>query len=395
MGVEKEKMKQIRNTVLFVIAVVFVLMYSRQVLKGLAVAINIMKPFVYGGMIAFVLNIPLRAIEEKLLCRWRGKTAEKLKRPVGITLSILLVCAIITIVVATVVPQITQTVVELGNKIPPFAENTWQKLETLSADYPEVQKFLEQVDVSDFNWDTLLNNVVDFAKSGMTSMLSSTVLVAGNIIGGIVNALIAFIFALYILGQKEKLGNQAKRILSAYASAKVNAAVLKISSMLYRNFSNFISGQCVEAVILGTMFVITMSIFRMPYAILVGVLIAFTALIPIVGAFIGCIVGTFLILVDTPEKALWFVILFLVLQQIEGNLIYPRVVGGSVGLPAIWVLMAVSVGGSLFGIFGMLFFIPLVSTFYMLLRDDVNERNRRKEDRCNSQNEKENEKISK
>ena len=395
MGVEKEKRKLIRNTILLVAAVVFVLMYSKQALKGIAVAINIMKPFVYGGMIAFVLNIPLRGIEKKLFCRWKGKTAGKLKRPVSIALSIVLVCTIMTIVVATVVPQITQTVVELGNKIPPFAENTWQRIEELSVNYPEVQNYLEQIDVADFNWDTLLNSVADFAKSGMTSMLSSTVLVAGSIIGGIVNALIAFIFALYILGQKEKLGNQAKRILSAYASEKVNVAVLKISSMLYRNFSNFISGQCVEAVILGTMFVITMSIFRMPYAILVGVLIAFMALIPIVGAFIGCIVGTFLILVDTPEKALWFVILFLVLQQVEGNLIYPRVVGGSVGLPAIWVLMAVSVGGSLFGIFGMLFFIPLVSTFYMLLRDDVNERNRRKEDRCNSQNEKENEKISK
>lgn len=387
MGVEKEKMKLIRNTVLFVAVVIFVLMYSEQVLTGLAVAINIMKPFVYGGIIAFVLNIPLRFIEEKLLYRWQGKTAEKLKRPVSITLSIVLVCAIITIVVATVVPQITQTIVELGNKIPPFAENMWQKIEALSANYPEVQGYLEQIDVADFNWDTLLNSVVDFAKSGMTSMLSSTVLVASSIIGGIVNALIAFIFALYILGQKEKLGNQAKRILSAYASEKVKAAVLKICSMLYRNFSNFISGQCVEAVILGTMFVIAMSIFRMPYAILVGVLIAFTALIPIVGAFIGCVVGAFLILVDTPEKAIWFVILFLILQQIEGNLIYPRVVGGSVGLPAIWVLMAVSVGGSLFGIFGMLFFIPLVSTFYMLLRDDVNERNRRKR--------KENEKNSK
>ena len=153
---------------------------------------------------------------------------------------------------------------------------------------------------------------------------------------------------------------------------------MKVCSMLYRNFSNFISGQCLEAVILGMMFVVTMTILGMPYAILVGMLISFTALIPIVGAFIGCFVGAFLILVDTPQKALWFIILFLLLQQIEGNLIYPKVVGSSVGLPAIWVLMAVSVGGSLFGIFGMLSFIPLVSTFYMLLRDDVNERNERK-----------------
>lgn len=379
MEFEKEKFRQIRNLIFLIAGLIFLLMYSKEVLKGIAVALNILKPFVYGGMIAFVLNIPLRAMEEKLLAKWEGTSVSRLKRPVGILLSILLVGIAITVVVATVVPQITQTIVELGNKIPPFAEETLKKLETLSANDPQVQQYLETLDISALNWNTIMDNVVAFAKNGMTSMLSSTVLVASSIIGGIVNALIAFIFALYILGQKEKLGEQCKRILSAYASAKVNQKVLKVCSMLYRNFSNFITGQCLEAVILGTMFVVAMSIFRMPYAILVGVLIAFTALIPIVGAFIGCIVGTFLILVDTPEKAVWFVILFLILQQIEGNLIYPRVVGGSVGLPAIWVLMAVSVGGSLFGILGMLFFIPLVSTFYMLLRDDVNERNRRKE----------------
>lgn len=149
--------------------------------------------------------------------------------------------------------------------------------------------------------------------------------------------------------------------------------------LLYVNFSNFVSGQCLEAVILGGMFVVSMTIFQLPYTMMVGVLIAFTALIPIVGAFIGCFVGAFLIFVDNPIRAVVFVVLFLVLQQIEGNLIYPKVVGNKVGLPAIWVLAAVSIGGSLFGIPGMLFFIPLVSTVYILIRDSVNERNRQKE----------------
>ncbi len=375
MGFDKEKIKQIRNMILLAAALIFLLMYSEAVLGGIAVTFNIMRPFLYGGIIAFVLNVPMRGIEQKLLAGWKGKSADKWKRPVSIVLSIVLVCAVITIVIVTVVPQVTQTVVELGNKIPPFVDSTVEYLEKVSKDYPQVQAYLQELEVADFNWDSLLGSLVDFAKNGMTSMLSSTVSVASSIIGGVVNFFIAFIFALYILGQKEKLADQAKRIVSAYASEKVNGAVLKVCSLLHRNFTNFISGQCLEAVILGTMFVIAMTIFRMPYAILVGVLIAFTALIPIVGAFIGCVVGTFLILVDTPERAVWFVILFLVLQQIEGNLIYPRVVGNSVGLPAIWVLMAVSVGGSLFGVFGMLFFIPLVSTIYMLLGDSVNERN--------------------
>ena len=150
---------------------------------------------------------------------------------------------------------------------------------------------------------------------------------------------------------------------------------MEICIHLNRKFSSFITGQCLEAVILGTMFVVSMTVFRMPYALMVGVLIAFTALIPIVGAFIGCGVGAFLILIDNPLQALWFVILFLVLQQVEGNLIYPHVVGNSVGLPAIWVLMAVSLGGSLFGVSGMLFFIPLTSSCYALLKESVNRRN--------------------
>lgn len=378
MEFEKEKMKQIRKIIIWLGIVILLLIYSKEVFRGLAVAFNIMKPFVYGGIIAFILNLPLRFVEEKLFAKWTGKSAAKYKRSLSIFLSILLLCGIITLVVAMVVPQVMQTIVELGNKIPPFIEQALLQLEEQSVNYPEFQQYLEQIDLSDINWDTLWNNILTFAKSGMTSMLSSTFSMATSIIGGVVNSLIAIIFSLYILGQKEKLADQGKRILSAYASDKWNGRIMKVCSMLYRNFSNFISGQCLEAVILGMMFVVTMTILGMPYAILVGMLISFTALIPIVGAFIGCFVGAFLILVDTPQKALWFIILFLLLQQIEGNLIYPKVVGSSVGLPAIWVLMAVSVGGSLFGIFGMLSFIPLVSTFYMLLRDDVNERNERK-----------------
>ena len=378
MGFEKEKIKQIRNLILLVAGLIFLLMYSQTVLNGIAVAFNIMKPFIYGGIIAFVLNVPMRGIEQKLLAKWKGKSAEKFKRPVSILLSILFVCAIITIVIAAVVPQVTQTFIELSTEIPPFVEGVVEQLEEVSADYPQLQCYLEEIDISEFNCDSLLNSLVSFAKNGMTSMLTSTVLVASNIIGGIVNIFIAFIFALYILGQKEKLANQAKRILTAYASEKVNHTILKICSLLHQNFTNFISGQCVEAVILGTMFVIAMSIFRMPYAILVGVLIAFTALIPIVGAFIGCAVGAFLILVDTPEKAFWFIILFLILQQIEGNLIYPHVVGSSVGLPAIWVLVAVTLGGNLMGIVGMLIFIPLVSVCYTLFREWVYDRLKRK-----------------
>ena len=217
-----------------------------------------------------------------------------------------------------------------------------------------------------------------FLKNGAMGMLTSTVSVASGIISGIVNAVISLIFALYILSQKEKLENQGRRIILAFLPEKAAGKLQEVFALLYKNFSCFITGQCTEAVILGLMFVIAMSIFRMPYALMVGVLIAFTALIPIVGAFIGCSVGAFLILIDNPLQALWFVILFLTLQQIEGNLIYPKVVGSSVGLPSRWVLMAVSLGGSLFGIAGMLVFIPITSTGYTLFRESVNSRNEKK-----------------
>ncbi len=378
MGFEKEKVKQIRNLLLLGAVLVLVLMYSRKIYEVLAVFLGILKPFLYGGVIAFVLNMPLCTVERLIDKCHKGKREVKWKRPVGILCSLLLVALALVLGVSIVLPQLGKTFAELGNKIPQFLKEVYENLERISRDYPQLQTYLEQFDYEKINWESLFNNLVNFLRNGMTNMLSSTVNIAGSIIGGIVNGFISIVFALYILGQKEKLGSQCRRILAAYSSEKVTNRVLKICSLLYRNFTNFISGQCKEALILGLLFIIAMSVFRMPYAVLVGVLIAFTALIPIVGAFIGCFVGAFLILVDNPVMAMWFVVMFLILQQLEGNLIYPKVVGSSVGLPSIWVLAAVSIGGSLFGVAGMLIFIPLLSTVYMLLRDSVNERNAKK-----------------
>lgn len=217
----------------------------------------------------------------------------------------------------------------------------------------------------------MLQSVIAFFKSGVGNVFDSTISVATSIVGAVTTFAIAFVFACYILLQKEKLHVQVKKILFAYLPEKRANNVLGICSLTYKTFSNFLTGQCVEACILGTMFFITMSIIRLPYALLVGVLIAFTALIPIFGAFIGCAVSAFLILMVDPWKALIFVIMFLVLQQLEGNLIYPKVVGNSVGLPSIWVLAAVSIGGSLMGVVGMLIFIPLLSVVYAIFRGDV------------------------
>lgn len=378
MGYDKEKMRQIRWLMVLAAALVLGIIYSDRLLAGFRFVFQIASPFLYGGVIAFVLNLPMKAFENKMLKKWNGKAASRLKRPLCMVLAILAVFLVITIVIGTVVPQVTATAAEVGKKIPAFVDRATEELDNLAENYPELAGKVEALEEMEINWDSLMGTVIDFLRNGAGDVLTSTVNVASGIIGGIVNTVIAFIFALYILSQKEKLANQCVRILSAYLPEKAGDRILEVCSMLHRNFSNFITGQCLEAVILGALFVVFMTIFRMPYALMIGILIAFTALIPIVGAFIGCIVGAFLIMIDDPVLAMWFVVLFLVIQQIEGNLIYPRVVGNSVGLPSIWVLMAVSLGGSLFGVAGMLFFIPLLSTVYALIRESVNRRNAEK-----------------
>lgn len=378
MGYDKEKIRQIRGLILFVAGIVLLLLYSGNVLKGLGVLLDILVPFLAGGAIAFVLNIPMRAIEEKLLGRWKGKWANRIKRPLCLFLSIVLIVAILAFVIIMVVPKLQETVVLLGVQVPVFAKELLTKLEEMASSDPALLEKLNELEKVKIDWNALFDKAGGFLATGMGSVLNSAVVVASSIIGGVVNAFIAIVFAIYILAQKEKLSDQGHRILSAYLPAGVCSEVERVLSLLYRNFSNFISGQCLEAVILGTMFVVAMTILRFPYALLIGVLIAFLALIPIVGAFVGCFLGALLLLMNDPVQAVGFVVLFLVLQQIEGNLIYPHVVGGSVGLPSLWVLVAVSVGGSLFGIVGMLCFIPLVSTGYTLLRENVNVRNQKK-----------------
>ena len=340
--------------------------------------IGMLKPFTIGAAIAFVVNLPMKYIEEQ----WLKYLPEKMsgsKRSIGIILSLLFFVAVIAFVVISVIPQMGRTLNQLAQKIPVFFNNVVVQAEILLADNPDALAFFNSLELQNMNWDGIISKAADFLKNGVGSLLSSTVTVAGSVFGSIVNGIISFIFSIYVLSQKERLKDQAERIIRAYFKEKTQNRILYVSKLMYRNFSKFLTGQCVEAVILGALFVVVMTIFRMPYAFMIGVLIAFTALIPLVGAFIGCFVGAFFILVDTPIKAVWFVIMFLIIQQLEGNLIYPKVVGNSVGLPSLWVLVAVTLGSSMFGVVGMLMFIPLFSTAYSLIREDVNRRNSIKE----------------
>lgn len=376
MEFSREKMRQIRKLMFLAAVLVLVILYSEKVFWGIAFLMNIMKPFIYGGAIAFVLNIPMKRIEEKWLGAWKGKAAKKLKRPAGMAISLVLIVLVLALVLGVVLPQVALTAAEIGKKFPVFVDKMMVEFQQLAKDNSVLADRMNGFELKDIKWDDIFENVVYFLRNGAGNVLNSTFSMAGSIISGVVNIAIAFVFAMYILAQKERLARQSRKLISAYLPVRTRDKVMEVCRLLYKNFSNFIAGQCLEALILGVMFVIGMSIFRMPYAFMVGALIAVTSLVPIAGAFIGCAVGAFLIFVNNPLQALWFLVLFFVLQQIEGNLIYPRVVGNSVGLPSIWVLMAVSIGGSLFGVIGMLIFIPLMSTCYALLKESVNQRNK-------------------
>lgn len=382
MNLDKENVRKIRGIILFTGVVVLALIKFDLLWETLVLIWEILQPFVVGGMMAFVANLPMTFFEKKVL----GKLGKKrkhapaegyvssLRRGFSILLAYLVVVLLITLVSAAVIPQLIATVAVIAEKAPAFFQNALLQIQRLLENNPKLLAYINEFDLQKLDWNSIMDSVVNFLKNGMGNMLSSTFTVASGIVSGTVNGFIALVFSVYILAQKEKLGEQFKRVLRAYTSQRINDGVLHVCTLLYRNFSNFIIGQCTEAVILGLMFIVSMTIFRFDYAVMIGVLIAFTALIPIVGAFVGCFVGAFVMLVDDPVKAIWFVVLFIVLQQIEGNLIYPHVVGNSVGLPSIWVLAAVTIGGSLMGIFGMLVFIPLLSTVYMLLRENVNRR---------------------
>ena len=289
--------------------------------------------------------------------------------------TLLLVAAVVALVFGIVLPELIRTGTNLITNMPGYFESASVWVNKLLEDNPAILSYINDI-IQQINLDEMSSRLMQFLQD--SELIQNIFGTASSLVGGVVNAFIGLIFSFYILMRKEQLARQCKMILSAFLPRGVVERVVRIARLTSSTFSHFLSGQCTEAVILGFLFFIAMSVFKFPYALLCSVLIGFTALIPIFGAFFGCIVSALLILMVEPQKALWFVIMFLILQQVEGNLIYPHVVGSAVGLPSLWVLVAVTVGGSMFGILGMLFFIPLSSVLYALLRDTVYRRLRRR-----------------
>ncbi|MFQ9165039.1 MAG: AI-2E family transporter [Anaerobutyricum sp.] len=370
MDLSKMSIKKIRELIVFTALLVVALWKFDVVLGVLKTIWDIIFPFVLGGAIAFLTNVPMSFLEKKIFenVKKKNKIVRKLKRPISLILTIVLAVGVIALVMFGVIPQLTRTMGTLVTSINDFIP---QMQSWIGEFFHNNQEIMNLVDQIEFDPDQAIKWGISLLGNGAGNMMNTTMSAVGSIVSGVATFFIAFSFACYILFQKEKLHIQIRKVFFAFLPRQKADTFLKVCSLTYRTFANFLAGQCLEAVILGSMFVVTLSILRMPYALLIGILIAFTALIPIFGAFIGCAVGSFLIFMVNPQQAILFVIVFLVLQQIEGNLIYPHVVGESVGLPSIWVLAAVTIGGNLMGIVGMLVFIPLLSVLYTIFREFV------------------------
>ena len=354
MKLDRENMRKMKELIVFTIIILIALWNYNILFEWIGFAFGIIFPFILGGGIAFILNVPMSFLEKKIFYNRYlkdKKIANRLARPLSLVLTLALVIGVIVLVMFVVIPELTTTVLSLGKTIRAFVPEAQRFLEDLFTDNSEVRAWLDGLNL---DIGKMTDSAVSFFQDGAGNVINSTVSAIGSFVSGVATFVIAFVFACYVLLQKEKLSVQVKKLLYAFLSEKRVEWILEVCSLTAKSFSSFFAGQCVEAVILGTMFFIAMSILNMPYALLVVVL-----------------------MVD-PVQALTFVIMFLILQQIEGNLIYPKVVGSSVGLPSIWVLAAVTIGGSLMGVVGMLIFIPIVSVIYSLFRASVYKRLKKK-----------------
>ena len=371
MQLDKENMKKIRYLIAFAVLLYLGVQHLDIVIGTAKVLLGFLFPFILGCGIAFILNVPMKFIEKHLFgkaVKQQKKAAMKLARPVSLVLSICFLACVFIIVMLVVVPELGATLVSIAKKIEENIPVIQKWIDTTFGNNPEIVKWTQSLDIEP---GKIINSMLGVLKSGVDNFVSSTVSITMGLLSTAMNISIGFVFACYVLLSKEKLLGQVKKALYALLPEKPVRYMAHVWNLSNRIFSSFITGQCIEAVILGSMFFVSMSILRFPYAMLVGVLIGFTALIPLFGGIIGCWISFFLILMVSPMQAVLFLGLFLILQQIEGNLIYPHVVGGSVGLPSIWVLVAVTLGGSLMGLVGMLIFIPTVSVIYTLFREWV------------------------
>lgn len=360
--------KDIIIIISYIALVIFALVNFSKILAFLGKVISIFSPFLLGIILAFVLNVLNNFIEKKIFGKIKpSKIWNKIKRPLCITLSLILVFLTIFFVMNLLIPQLKNSASLFTDTLPAYKEDIIGILNRFDVDESTVNKVGEYLD----NFGKV---ITDYIKGNSKDVITVTTEVATSVVNIISKGIITLVFAIYMIAQKETLSRQINKVMKAYLKPKTINKINTVGTLANKTFSNFVTGQCLEALIFGSLVFVGMLIFRFPYASTIGVLLGFTALIPIFGAFIGTAIGFILIMMVSPVKAILFVVFIIVLQQIEGNLIYPRVVGKSIGLPGMWVLLSVTVGGSIGGILGMLIATPLCSLLYALFTKMVNDK---------------------
>lgn len=336
-------------------------------------AVRAAVPLLIGCVIAYLVNILMCFYERHWTIKKPQAGIHRFRRPLCILLSFITVILVLFIVFNMIIPELQACVLLLMKELPPFIEMLLEKAEELFTFYPQIIDELQNA-LHTLDWETVIKKAVSLLTTGLGDVVTVAVSVISSVISVIATLVVGLIFSLYLLTGKERLGAQFHRLITTYLRPKYSDRIFYVLRVLDNAFHKFIVGQCTESVILGLLCIGGMMLLRLPYATMVGTLIGFTALIPIAGAFIGAVVGTFMIFTVSPVKAVVFLVFFLILQQVEGNIIYPKVVGSSMGLPGIWVLAAITIGGGVMGIWGMLLGVPLAAALYQLLRNDINRR---------------------
>ena len=380
MKLDKENTRQIIKIVVIAIVLFIALLNIQIVWGGIRYFLNIISPFIWGLAIAFVLNIFITIYENKVFNTGKKKKnrnskiiakkddkSNKIKRTLSIILSIITIIAVITVILILIIPQFVDVIKNLISNIPDFLNVTKEFAIDITRKFPEANNFIQNIKI---DTDTIKNSLMDISKN----VLNITITQASNLFSSIVNFIISIVFAVYILANKESLKVQAKKFIYARLDKEKADYILKVSRLSRDSFRSFLTGQAKEAIILGSLCAIGMFVLGIPYAGPIGALTAITAFIPIVGAFISGFIGAVLIVAVDPIKAIIFLIFIVVLQQVEGNLIYPHVVGKNIGLPSIWVLVAITIGGSLFGIMGMIVGLPVISIIYAIVSENTNKK---------------------
>lgn len=374
MDLSQKNVKKLLYVLTFAIVLFWGVQNIPRVAEFLGWVWSILTPFAAGLCIAFILNVPMSAFEKFFKKkRRRGRALckgwERFVRPVSLLLSFACILSIVIFVLTMIIPQIAVTIGQVADaavRFVPQAQSFLNSLSTRLEDYPEYQKILMQV-VPD--WNQLLSQSVDFLKGFSIDALVGSIDAASSIFSGLVNVFLTVVFSIYVVVQKENLSRQARRFLYAFLPERAADTIVRVAGLSYRTFYTFVTVQCTEAAILAVLCFVGMTIFRFPYALMISVMMFVLALIPLVGAIISCVLGAFFIMMVDPVQALWFVVFILVLQQVEGNLIYPRVVSSSFGLPPMWVLIAVTVGSSMLGMVGLLVGVPTTCVLYTLVRE--------------------------